>query len=97
MTEDDWNDRTSHVLGMLIRGSATDELDEHGLSSVGETILLLLNGGARTHRFVLPSLPDAGGWEEIVNTARGGSRPVREGAVNLVAHSLMLLGHRSTG
>ena len=68
-----------------------------GHSSVGETVLLLVNGGARTHRFVLPALSDRGGWEEIVNTARGGSRPVREGAVNLVAHSLMLLRHRASG
>jgi isoamylase len=97
MTADDWSDRNNHVLGMLVRGSATDELDEQGHSSVGETVLLLLNGGARTHRFVLPTMPDPGAWEEMVNTARGGGRPVREGAVNLVAHSLMLLRHRVGG
>ena len=97
MTTDDWHDRSRHVLGMLIRGAATDEVDERGRSYEGETILLLLNGGARSHRFVLPPVPAPGLWEEVVNTARGGSRPVREGAVNLVAHSLMLLRHWSTG
>jgi glycogen operon protein len=97
MTTDDWHDRGRHVLGMLIRGAATDEVDDRGRSFEGETILLLVNGGARSHRFVLPAVPAPGLWEEVVNTARGGSRPVREGAVNLVAHSLMLLRHWSTG
>jgi glycogen operon protein len=97
MTADDWSDASSHVLGMLIRESATDERDEHGEPAAGETVLLLLNGGGRTRRFVLPALAEAGGWEEMVNTARAGSRPVREGAVSLVAHSLMLLRYRPAG
>ena len=36
MTPDDWNDPANHVLGMLIRGEATDELDERGRRLPGE-------------------------------------------------------------
>ena len=38
-------------------------------------------------------LDESGIWTEILNTARPGSRPVRQGALNLVAHSLILLRH----
>ena len=41
----------------------------------------------------LPLLDGPGGWVEIVNTAHPAARPVRQNAVNLVAHSLMLLRH----
>jgi isoamylase len=94
MTEADWRSPANHVLGMLIRGVATDEIDDRGRLSIGETILILMNGGARSVRFTLPQLERAGDWLELVNTARSGQRPVRGGsAVSLVAHSLMLLRH----
>ncbi len=94
MTSEEWDSGT-HVLGMLLRGDATDEIDDRGRPVVGETVLLLLNGGGRTVRFTLPALAERGVWTELVNTARPGSRPVRDDAVSLVAHSLLLLGHRA--
>ncbi|HEX6106440.1 MAG TPA: hypothetical protein VFZ26_12715, partial [Gemmatimonadales bacterium] len=93
MTDVEWNDGSNHVLGMLIRGEATDEVDERGRRLLGEAILLLVNGGARSKSFRLPTLNGPGTWSEIVNTAHPTSRPVRQNAVNLVAHSLMLLRH----
>jgi hypothetical protein len=30
-------------------------------------------------------------WEELLNSARPGTRPVRAGAVNLAAHSVIVL------
>ena len=94
MNADDWADPHNSVLGMLVRADATDELDDRGRAVRGDTILFLLNGGARSKRFVVPALGGPAGWEEIVNTARPGTRPVRGGAVNLVAHSVVLLGNR---
>jgi isoamylase len=91
MTDAEWNDGSNHVLGMLIRGEATDEVDERGRRLLGEAILLLVNGGARSKSFTLPSLEGQGGWTEIVNTAHPTTRPVRQNLVHLVAHSLMLL------
>src|SRR5205807_1226299 len=74
MAEGDWEQASNHVLGMLIQGQATDELDERGRRFVGETVLLLVNGGARSRPFVLPALERPGTWVELVSTARPGSR-----------------------
>jgi len=90
MTDAEWNDPGNHVLGMLIRGEATDEVDERGRRLLGEAILLLVNGGARTKPFTLPVL-DGGAWVELVNTAHPSPRTVRQNVVNLTAHSLLLL------
>ncbi|GIW39663.1 MAG: glycogen operon protein GlgX homolog [Candidatus Binatia bacterium] len=93
MTEADWNDPNNHVLGMLIHGRAADETDERGRPIVGDTLLLLVNGGPRSRYFALPKLDVPGAWFEVVNTARPGSRAVKTEGVNLVAHSLALLRH----
>jgi isoamylase len=95
MTPAEWNDPANHVLGMLIRGEATDEVDERGRRVTGDAILLLLNGGARSKPFILPALGRPGSWTEVLNTAHPVPRQVREGKVNLVAHSLMLLRYDS--
>src|ERR671919_2433433 len=89
MTEADWADPTNHLLGMLILGEATDEIDERGRRLVGEAILLLTNGGARSRPFTLPVMEAPGGWTEILNTAHPAPRTVRQGKVSVVAHSLM--------
>ena len=74
-------------------GEATDEIDERGRRLLGEAILLLTNGGARSRPFALPQLGAPGGWVEVLNTAHPNPRLVRQGRVSLVAHSLMLLRH----
>ena len=93
MAEADWADAANHVLGMLILGEATDEVDERGRRLRGEAILLLANGGARSRPFTLPLMETPGGWIEILNTAHPVPRTVRQGKVSVVAHSLMLLRH----
>jgi glycogen operon protein len=95
MTAEEWNDAGNHVLGMLIRGEATDEVDERGRKVTGDAILVLLNGGTRSKPFLLPVLGWPGSWSEALNTAHPMPRQVREGRVNLVAHSLMLLRYDS--
>jgi glycogen operon protein len=88
----DWSNAEDHVLGMLIDGQATDEVNERGRPIFGDTILLLLNGGNRSRYFAMPKVEGPGMWEEILNTARPDStRVVRTPGVNLVAHSLTLL------
>jgi isoamylase len=91
MAEEDWADSSGQVLGMLIHGEATDEVDERGRPIFGDTLLLLLNGGIRSRYFELPKVDGPGVWQELVNTARPeGRRAVRTLGVNLVAHSLIL-------
>ena len=94
MTDAEWSDPGNHVLGMLIRGEATDEVDERGRRLLGEAILLLVNGGARTKPFTLPVL-DGGAWAELIDTAHPSPRLVRQNVVNLAAHSLMLLRYEA--
>jgi glycogen operon protein len=91
MTDEDWADSGNHVLGMMIPGEATDEVNERGRPIFGDTLLCLLNGGARSRYFELPRLDQPGIWYEVLNTGRPGARPVKKNALNLVAHSLILL------
>ncbi len=92
MTDADWSDPDNHILGMLIDGQATDEVNERGRPVFGDTLLLLLNGGPRSRYFQLPKIDGPGMWHEVVNTARSGPvRAVRAQGVNLAAHSLILL------
>ncbi len=91
MQDEDWGDGDNHVLGMLLHGRATDEVDERGRPVFGRTILMLLNGGARSRTFSLPPFEEPGGWRMLINTAQPGQRVVRGDAVHLVAHSFMLL------
>ncbi len=92
MTDADWVDAANHILGMLLHGRATDEVDERGRPIFGKTILMLFNGGARSRPFVLPRVGEgAGSWSMLINTAQPGQRFVRGENVNLVAHSFQLL------
>lgn len=92
MTADDWRDETNHVLGMLMRGVAAKALDEEGQALRGESLLLLLNGGARSKQVTLPALELPGSWTELLDTSRQ-TRPVRGDRLNLPAHSLILLSY----
>jgi glycogen operon protein len=92
MLDGDWRRTDERVLGMLLPGRATDEVNERGRPVFGDTLLLLLNGGSRSRLFSLPRLEGGGMWQEIVNTSRPvGSRLIRRGGINLVAHSAILL------
>ncbi len=93
MTDADWANPHNHVLGMLIRGRATDELDERGRTFVGDTILLFLNGGSRSRTVTFPRITQRGQWVELANTAQHALRTPR-GSLPLAAHSLVLLGFR---
>jgi isoamylase len=94
MTETEWSDPDGRVLGMLIHGEASDEIDERGRLNRGATLLLVLNGGGEAQTFHLPSLAETGSWEEIVNTARPEAGVITEVGVILDGHSLILLCHR---
>jgi glycogen operon protein len=91
LTDLDWHDPRTHVLGMLIHGQATDEKDDHGRPVIGRTLLLLANGGARPRAFTLPRLGRPGEWHELIHTAHVSPREIKTEVVNLVGHSLVLL------
>ncbi len=94
MTEAEWSDPELRTIGMALSGRATDEIDQRGRPTYGDTILLLLNGGNRSRSYTLPRIEWAGIWEELLNTARPpGRRRVHGSGVNLTAHSIILLRH----
>ncbi len=93
MTEVDWLDPEARVLGMLIDGKATDEVDERGHAVNSDTLLIILNSGENAVPFTLPSLDGEGEniWVIMVDTSRDEAPVVRTGSVSLDAHAVMLL------
>jgi isoamylase len=91
MTLEDWGNPKNHILGMLIPGEASDDVDERGRPNQGQSLLLLLNGSNRSHKFALPSLPQKGHWQEVVNTAQATQRIQKGSGINVAPHSLVLL------
>ncbi len=84
-------DAENHVLGMLIDGRATDEIDARGRPIEGDTLLLALNGGRNARYFRLPVRDTPGRWSELVRTASPERRVLRGEAIHLAAHSVVLL------
>ena len=91
MTLEDWGNPKNHILGMLIPGEASDDVDERGRPNRGQSLLLLLNASNRSHKFSLPTLPPKGVWQEVVNTAQDTQRIQRGSGINVAPHSLVLL------
>jgi isoamylase len=95
MTDEDWQDSENQSIGMLLPGRAADEIDVRGRLVKSNSLLLLLNASTRSRSWTLPRLEWPGRWEELISTARPGEqgRTVRAPAVNLTAHSSVLLRH----
>ena len=91
MKHEDWSDESNHVLGMLIRGEVPEETDERGRALSGDSLLLLLNGGARSKQFTLPAMDGPGRWSELLDTSHETPRTIREDDLHLRPHSLILL------
>ncbi len=91
MTLEDWGNPKNHILGMLIPGEASDDVDERGRPNQGQSLLLLLNASNRSHKFALPNLPQKGHWQEVVNTAQATQRIQKGSGINVAPHSLVLL------
>jgi isoamylase len=94
MTNAEWHDRSSHSLGMLIRGEASDEIDERGRPIKGDTLLLVVNNREGDEHWCLPRLEIPGTWILIVDTERPTivDEPVNE--ITLAPFSLVLLRYQ---
>jgi glycogen operon protein len=91
MTEQDWQNARTRVLGALVNGDATDDTDERGRPISDDTMLLLTNAGHDEVRFTLPHIGHDGAWAELVDTAGEQLRLIEARWVGLAPHSLMLL------
>jgi isoamylase len=92
LSDVDWRTPDAHVLGMLMDGAATDEVDERGHAVSGDTLLLVINAGDTPVSFTLPaSSGEAKMWVIMVDTAREEASLVNGDSVTVEAHALMLL------
>jgi glycogen operon protein len=67
MTAEDWG-APGRALGMLLGGDAIPYLDRWGRRIVGDSLLVLLNGGEAPVDFVLPEVAWGDAWEVVVDT-----------------------------
>jgi glycogen operon protein len=77
MSADDWREPHFRALGMLLGGDAIPGLDRWGRRIVGDTLLVLINGGDPPVDFVLPEAPWGERWEVLVDT-RSADPPIVE-------------------
>jgi isoamylase len=90
MTEEAWNTSKIHTIGMLLSGSAMDELNEHGERIADDTFLAILNGSPSAVPFFLPS--PAQRWEVLISTEdtpNGVLEPLER--IDIEGRSVMLL------
>ena len=73
MNPGDWHDPNLRAFGMLIAGSALNELDRHGNTRYDETFLILYNSG-RARRFTMPPAPAHEVWKFIGSSAMDTAR-----------------------
>ena len=68
MTDEAWNAASVRSLGMLLSGSAIEEVDERGEPLLGDTLLVLLNGHHDRVPFTLPPLDVDQHWIRVLDT-----------------------------
>jgi isoamylase len=68
MTEETWNAPDGHALAVRLNGDAIQEVNERGERIVGDTLLVMLNGGATAIPFVLPQTLPLERWDTLVDT-----------------------------
>jgi isoamylase len=69
MTDEAWNAEGGRSLGMLLSGDAIEEATEQGESSVGDSLLVLLNGHGERVSFTLPAHEADQHWQRVLDTA----------------------------
>jgi len=83
MDDEAWNSDFVRSLGMLLSGSAIEEVDEFGEAIVGDTLLVLLNAHSDKVPFTMPPLEADQQWQRVLDTTdphaparqiKGGSR-----------------------
>jgi glycogen operon protein len=68
MTDEAWNADFVRCLGMILNGSAIEEVDERGEPLMGDTLLVLLNAHSDKVPFTLPALDADQQWRRIADT-----------------------------
>ena len=69
MTDAAWNADFVRSLGMLLSGTAIEEVDERGEPITGDSLLILLNAHSDAVSFLLPTLERNQEWQRVFDTA----------------------------
>jgi glycogen operon protein len=95
MSDSDWSAGFVKCLGVRLAGDLIGDVDEHGETIVGETLLLLLNGHHEPISFTLPKTKEEHVWDLMLDTAdpnapsqarHGGEQyPLKERSVAVLA------------
>jgi glycogen operon protein len=82
MDDTAWNAGNTRTLGMMLSGSAIEEVNERGEPITGDTLLVLLNGHHDKVPFTLPALEGTQQWQRVFDTfdPHGVDRMYRSGA-----------------
>jgi glycogen operon protein len=97
MTEQEWSQSWTRVVGMALNGQLMDEYNDRGEKIKDDMLLLLLNAHWEDVPFTLPGKEDEPDWDLLMDTANacgdGERRPSYPGGdvYNLQARSLVLL------
>src|SRR5215813_13465892 len=100
MTEEEWNDGQSRLLGLHLVGDAIEEVDDEGRPVRDETFLILLNAHENAQPFILPLSEPRAEWEVVLDTRDWEvilpGRSFKEGEpYPLEGHTLALLRQRA--
>ena len=68
MNDDAWNADFVRSIGMLLSGSAIEELNERGEPTLGDTVMVLLNAHTGRVPFVLPAPGGNLRWQRVFDT-----------------------------
>jgi glycogen operon protein len=68
MTPERWKDNFARCIGVCLNGQAGGDRNPDGTSLEDDVFLILMNAHHDTVPFVLPSLPNIGGWHRALDT-----------------------------
>ena len=68
MDDPAWHAGFVRTLGMLLSGTAIEEVSERGQPIIGDTLLVLLNGHTETLPFTLPPIEADQQWQRVFDT-----------------------------
>jgi glycogen operon protein len=68
MTDEAWSAEFVRSLGVLLSGTAIEEMNERGEPVVGDTLLMLLNAHDDDVAFTLPPLDPEQQWQRVIDT-----------------------------
>jgi isoamylase len=76
MTHGDWNDPMRRCFGALLGGDTGDRfISLQGYRELDDSFFMIVNGHDTPITFTLPSVPAAGRWIEVIDTARWAGSP----------------------